>query len=324
MSLINVVALIISPVAAGTANLVLGGHDFILAAGTSFIPGHGAPTGEALRTGSPGQKSIASFPKSVLAAGVTVTELSFEFRYITGYEKIPSGNGANLSLAITDDALSRSGTVVYSSPHFTEYSYSLNSSNYSAPVNVHVTGLSIPSSNKHTTRLQFSFDNNDRNLQLLIPIAINVTCKGADACFVPAPAPPSPTPPLPPAPLPPATHTPWKNIGPWNIGDDVNGNGEAGTIAVAVSPISNPDLIYMGGNNNAASSGVLKTRNRGRHWSKMNVGLLDTRIHGLFIVDDAGELAPTFTLSSSRPVTASPSLWSSPALIYGLVPERHR
>lgn len=88
---------------------------------------------------------------------------------------------------------------------------------------------------------------------------------------------------------PPATHTPWTMIGPWNIGDDIHNGGEAGTIAPAVSPAANQDLIYMGGNNNAASSGVLKSVDRGKHWSKVNAGLLDTRLHGLFIVDKLGE-----------------------------------
>ena len=47
-------------------------------------------------------------------------------------------------------------------------------------------------------------------------------------------------------------------------------------------------VVYTGGNNNAASSGVLKSTDMGKHWSKVNVGLSDTRIHGLFIVDDEG------------------------------------
>ena len=48
-------------------------------------------------------------------------------------------------------------------------------------------------------------------------------------------------------------------------------------------------MIYTGGNNNAASSGVLKSINFGKNWSKMNSGLSDTRIHGLYIIDDQGE-----------------------------------
>ena len=83
--------------------------------------------------------------------------------------------------------------------------------------------------------------------------------------------------------------TPWTMIGPWNIGDDIYNAGEAGTIAPAVSPESDPSLIYMGGNNNAAASGVLKSVDTGKHWSKMNVGLFDTRLYGLFLVDKAGD-----------------------------------
>ena len=42
---------------------------------------------------------------------------------------------------------------------------------------------------------------------------------------------------------------PWQKLGPKNIGDDAQGQGYAGTIADAVSPLSNPDLIYAGGHN---------------------------------------------------------------------------
>ena len=34
--------------------------------------------------------------------------------------------------------------------------------------------------------------------------------------------------------------TPWQKVGPFNIGDDINFNGEAGTLADAASPESNP------------------------------------------------------------------------------------
>ena len=115
---------------------------------------------------------------------------------------------------------------------------------------------------------------------------MNVTCSGVNDCFVPVPAPPAPPAPLPPAPPPPKTNTPWDIVGPFNIGDDVAGGGEGGTIAPAVSSIANPNVMFMGGNNNAAASGVLKSVDYGKHWSKMNVGLWDTRILGLFMVDD--------------------------------------
>jgi photosystem II stability/assembly factor-like uncharacterized protein len=86
------------------------------------------------------------------------------------------------------------------------------------------------------------------------------------------------------------TSTPRLNIGPKNIGDSIPGlAGEAGTIAPAVSVVGSPDLMYMGGNNNAAASGVLKSVDYGEHWTKANVGLFDTRLQGLHIVDDKGD-----------------------------------
>ena len=40
------------------------------------------------------------------------------------------------------------------------------------------------------------------------------------------------------------TAAPWEKLGPHNIGDAVNGQGYAGTLADAASPLSNPKLIY--------------------------------------------------------------------------------
>ena len=261
-----------APLLATTTTLSIGAHDFLLTGGASVIPGHGAPTGASLRTGDPGQVTAASFPKLVLAPGATITALSLDYRYVSGYGQDGAGHGTNLSLLVSDDVMRVGrGTVVYTSPHYTDHSYAHNSSNYSAPIPVRASGLSIRASEKGSTRLQLAFWNNDRNLQLLVPLQVNVTCEGTEPCFVPAPtpAPLSPLPPLPPAVTPPATHTPWTMVGPWNIGDDVHGAGEAGTIAPAVSPTAHPNVMYMGGNNNAASSGVLKTIDGGHHWTKV-------------------------------------------------------
>ena len=56
-----------------------------------------------------------------------------------------------------------------------------------------------------------------------------------------------------------------------------------------ILPFTRYVSLVRSGNNNAASSGVLKSVDRGRHWSKVNEGLFDTRIQGLFMLDDAGE-----------------------------------
>ena len=86
---------------------------------------------------------------------------------------------------------------------------------------------------------------------------------------------PSFIPPLP-RPLPPPT-------GPWNLFNDKDGKGEAGTLANAASPAANPMLIYAGGHNNGASSGIIKSVDGGAHWTRNSNGMWDTRIYGVWI-----------------------------------------
>ena len=86
-----------------------------------------------------------------------------------------------------------------------------------------------------------------------------------------------------------ATAAPWEKLGPSNIGDAIDGQGYAGTLADAASPLANPELIYTGGHNNGAASGVLKSTDRGRTWIPMCNGLWDTTIGSLIIVDDKGD-----------------------------------
>ena len=85
----------------------------------------------------------------------------------------------------------------------------------------------------------------------------------------------------------------WEHVGPHNIFDAYNENGtgplpmgEAGTLASAASPKANPLLIYAGGQNNGVSSGVIKTIDGGRHWTRNSKGLWDTRILGVWIHPD--------------------------------------
>lgn len=100
--------------------------------------------------------------------------------------------------------------------------------------------------------------------------------------------PPAP-PPLPPWPKQ-GTSGNWTRVGPWGIGDDIEGKGEAGTLADAVSPWGNPSIIYSGGRNNGASSGVLKSVDGGDHWVIKSKGIFDTRVVALGIVDmDKGD-----------------------------------
>ena len=105
----------------------------------------------------------------------------------------------------------------------------------------------------------------------------NFTCTG------PPPAPPAPFTPMPAPAAPPATGTPWEHVGPWNIFDDKDNKGEAGTLAAAASPKANPNIIYAGGHNNGVSSGVLKSVDGGEHWTRNSSGIFDTHIWGVFV-----------------------------------------
>ena len=56
-----------------------------------------------------------------------------------------------------------------------------------------------------------------------------------------------------------------------------------------MSPFAHPALIYTGGRNNGASSGVLKSTDRGQTWLPVCNGLYDTAVWSLYIVDDKGD-----------------------------------
>jgi hypothetical protein len=215
------------------------GNDFqYINGGASVVLGHGAPgdphngTGSALRSGGPNHTSTCTFPYEVLTPGSTVTAVAIDYRYIVGYEKAPSGLGSNFTFSIVSDATPDGalGTVLYSSPHLTEYSYALNEKNYSTPMPIRWTGSvkvpPVPAGHTNrtrwgTSRLRLTFQNNDRNVQIAVGFRVNVTCTGAEDCLAAtgcqprgpfrirpgcAPAPPAPAPPPgPPVPPPPPT-----------------------------------------------------------------------------------------------------------------------
>ena len=121
----------------------------------------------------PCPSSLVPWPSSLVilyVLGSKLTGVSLAFRYVTGYGHAGTGQGANLSLTVNDDPVRSGGEAIYASPHYTEYAYADNNTNYSAPVHVQLTDLSIAASARYTSRLQFVFQNNDRNLQILVPL----------------------------------------------------------------------------------------------------------------------------------------------------------
>ena len=139
-----------------------------------------------LRSGSPHDHSTAAFALP-LNPGTTVHRVSLMYRYTVGYGAGTAGVGANFSLSVGD-------TVVYASPAYNDFPYSKSHPNYSTPVPVDVSvSVQIPLSGP-SQRLVIRMDNNDRNLQLLLPLRINVTCSGKPCVHAPPPPAPRPNP----------------------------------------------------------------------------------------------------------------------------------
>lgn len=125
------------------------------------------------RTGSPKATATATLTDKI-AAGATVESVSFSYQYLAGYG--PGGVGANFSLEVA-------GAVVYTSPMLDAFNYSVpaNHTGYSPPIPVTTKGnsITVPASGGQVSLL---VDNNDRNLQILLPLAFNVTCKSPGPC----------------------------------------------------------------------------------------------------------------------------------------------
>jgi len=137
-----------------------------------------------LRSGNPSEHTAAAI-RAILNPGATITRVACTYQYDTGFG--PTGIGANFTLRVA-------GKPVYASPHFTDFSYDHNRSNYSRPIPIDSSALGIlvpPTGTDVPSRVQFEFDNNDRNMQLLLPLKVHVECSGDVPCTPPPPPPAS-------------------------------------------------------------------------------------------------------------------------------------
>ena len=157
-----VVVTVASVVAAGDyiQTLELTTSDFDFRGGSSDFGGN-------IRSGNLWQHSFATL-KPYLLRGSEVKAIDLDYRYISGY--LPQhglGKGANMTLRVGNQN-------IYASPHFREYSYDKNRSNYSKPVPVRANNLTIKVAGNDA--IELAFDNNDRDVILHMPIRINITC----------------------------------------------------------------------------------------------------------------------------------------------------
>lgn len=123
-----------------------------------------------VRSGEPKENTTASFAIP-LQQGVNITGISFGYRYMTGFG--PAGVGTNFSLVVA-------GRTVYSSPHLTDYTYSkAHPTNYSSTKIFSINTLNNLRVASAHHQISIIFANNDRNLQLLLPLRVNVSCTGS-------------------------------------------------------------------------------------------------------------------------------------------------
>lgn len=119
-----------------------------------------------IRSGNPKQNSSVRITSSILSGDV-VKSFAFSYRYITGYG--PSGIGSNFTVLVA-------GKPVYVSPNLVNFSYDSNRSGYSPPQKVIFKEEIILKENE-TNIIKILFTNNDRNIQLMLPMTFNLTCR---------------------------------------------------------------------------------------------------------------------------------------------------
>ena len=121
-----------------------------------------------IRSGGPGQTSMAVVEQPLASLGHTITAVHVSFTYISGYGcKVGDCAGAaNLSLAVVDAVNHTVVATVWNSPALSNASYD-KFTGYSSPVTGGGTGLSV--SWPRETMLALVLHNNKRNLQ--IPMA---------------------------------------------------------------------------------------------------------------------------------------------------------
>ena len=145
----------------------------LTAADFDFRGGAAAFGSSLIRSGDLWQHSFATL-RPYLVRGSELKAVCLDYQYISGY--LPQhglGVGSNMTLRV-------GGQEIYKSPHFRDYSYDKNRSNFSQPVPVHADGLSIRVAGRDA--IEFIFDNNDRDVLLRTPIILSLTCAGPGPC----------------------------------------------------------------------------------------------------------------------------------------------
>ena len=143
-----------------------------------------------IRSGGPGQTSMALAARPLASLGHAITAATVSFQYISGYGCVVGNcaNAANVSLALVDSVNRSVIATIWRSPALNNASYS-PFTGYSAPVTGSGSGLSVRWPRR--AQLALVLHNNARNLQIPISsVKLSLTWgQGAAGAWEPAPKP---------------------------------------------------------------------------------------------------------------------------------------
>jgi len=125
------------------------------------------PNDTDIRSGGPGQTSLALVDRSLFSGGHQITGVEVAFSYISGYGCVPGkcAGPANVSVVAVDAFNQSVVAELWRSPALDAYSYDAFTG-YSPPVRGSVTGLDVEW--PHQLQLGLQLHNNAHNLQLPI------------------------------------------------------------------------------------------------------------------------------------------------------------
>ena len=155
----------------------LGSDSFDLYGGAALVDNNG--TDNNIRSGNPGETGTAAFLTFVKDAVHPVVGFSMDFQYVAGYGGDGAPGGAILEVVALSPSPCSSGrgqilSTLYSSPELSHYPYDTCPTCFSPPIPVHLPAGSF--SLNATGGLVFAIRivNNQRNLQLKLPLPASV------------------------------------------------------------------------------------------------------------------------------------------------------
>jgi hypothetical protein len=152
---------------------VLDGNNFIVSGGASITPNGNDVN---IRSGNPGDVSSSVYSTAIQDNSHSITGFNFTYQYVSGYGASGAPGGANFSLVLSEMTTCGTKTVavLYNSPVLSLYPFDQCNTCYSPPQVVYVppNSFNVPVTN--STVVELIIQNNQRNIQLLLPMPITV------------------------------------------------------------------------------------------------------------------------------------------------------